>query len=182
MTCRNRTFTALIVVSFAASYWGCGDSSSPSAPTPVAAVPTPTPCAQSVVFQGSGEMPAGTLLNFPVTVSAPARLDVQADWTFTTNPVGLFMIQGACSLEQFNARSCNFLLRIEPGAKPLKGSAMTPAGSFTVFVANFGTRSDSGTLQVVQSVGACAPATSAWSAGSTSSSGNLQVGRVQMFR
>lgn len=180
MITRSRTLATLALVAIAASPWGCGGSSSPSTPTPVAAVPTPTPCAQSVLFQGTGEMPAGTLLNFPVSTSVAARLDVNGDWTFTTNPVGLYIIQGACSLDQFNARSCTFLLRLEPGAKPLKGSASVSAGSYTVLMANYGARSDSGALQIVQSIGSCAPATAA-SSGSPATSGNLQVQRVQAF-
>lgn len=179
---RNRTFASLALVAVAAFPWGCGgSSSSPSAPTTVAAVPTPTPCAQSVLFQGSGEMPAGTLLNFPVSTSVAARLDLNGDWTFSTNPVGLYIIQGACGLDQFNARACTFLLRLEPGAKPLKGSATVSPGNYTVLMANYGTRGDSGALQIVQSVGSCAPATAASLSGSSATSGNFQVQRVQAF-
>ena len=179
----NRALATLALAAVAASPWGCGgSSSSPSTPTPVAAVPTPTPCAQTILFQGSGEMPAGTLLTFPVTVSVSARLDVQGDWTFTTNPVGLYVVQGACGLDQFNARSCNFLLRVEPGAKPLKGSATVTTGSYTVLMANYGARGDSGALQIVQSTGACAPVASVSPSASSGAAEGLQLQRVQMFR
>lgn len=174
------TFAHLALALLCLPFGACGgSSSSPSAPTPVA-VATPQPCAQTVLFQGSGEVPSGTLLNMPVTATAAGRLDVTADWTLTTNPVGLYIAQGACSLDQFNARSCNFLLRVEPGPKPLKGSATVQTGNYTVFMANFGARGDSGTMQIVMSTGSCAAPTAA-SSEAPSSSVDFTVSRVKSF-
>ncbi len=183
MISRNRTFASLALVAIAASPWGCGgSSSSPSSPTTVAAVPTPTPCAQSALFQATGSMPAGTLMSQVTPVPAVGRLDITADWTFATNPVGLYVVQGACDLAAFNARSCNFLLRVEPGAKPLKGSAPVQVGTYLLMLANFGSREDSGAINVVLSTGSCPAATSASSSGSGASTNQPQVQRVQMFR
>lgn len=155
----NNTPAYLTLALLCAPFWACGGgSSSPSSPTPVA-VATPTPCAQTVQFQGSGDMPAGTLMSLPLTVPSSGRLDVTADWTLTSNSVGLYVAQGACSLAQFNARTCTFVIRLEPGAKPLKGSGSVTAGVvYGVLLSNFGTRDDSGTLQVVLSTGSCAAA------------------------
>ncbi len=166
---QNTTLAHLALALLCAPFWACsGGSSSPSSPTPVAVAPPPQPCAQSVLFQGSGEMPAGTLMTMPQTVATSGRLDVTADWTFTSNSVGLYVAQGACSLEQFNARSCTFIIRGEPGAKPLKGSGNVTAGVvYGVLLANFGTRDDSGALQIVLSTGSC-PAAAASSASDAS--------------
>jgi hypothetical protein len=177
---RSRTLVHVALAFLCMPFWACGgSSSSPSAPTPVVVAPTPQPCAQTIVFQGSGEMPSGTLLNFPVSPASAGRLDITADWTFATNPVGLYVIQGACSLEQFNARSCTFAARVEPGAKPIKASANVQTGNYTVLVANFGARDDSGALQIVLSTGSC-PAAAAPSAASGAPIG-LEVHRARRF-
>ena len=132
-----------------------------------------------MLFQGAGEIPAGLVQNLQLAADVPMRLDVTSDWTFSSNPVGLYIAQGECNLAQFNARSCNFLLRVEPGAKPLKGSAnVTPGVTLNVMLANFGTRDDSGTLQVVRSVGSCAAATSA----TPLSAIHLQAGKLLGMR
>lgn len=178
---RNQTVAALALLAIAAVPWGCGGSSSSTSPTPVAAVPTPTPCAQTALFQATGTMPAGTLMNQPTPVPAAGRLDITADWTLTTNPVGLYVVQGACDLAAFNARACNFLMRVEPGAKPLKGSAQVQVGTYLVMLANFGSREDSGAINVVLSTGSCPAATSASSA-SPASTSQHQVQRAQMFQ
>jgi hypothetical protein len=108
-------------------------------------------------------------------------MDVNLDWTLTSNAVGLYVVQGACSLEQFNARTCNFLLRTDPGPKPLKGSVQVQVGSYSVLLANYGTREDSGAIQIVLSTGSCAPVTSASSA-SLAPPTELQVIRAGTFR
>jgi hypothetical protein len=109
-------------------------------------------------------------------------MDLNLDWTLASNPIGLYVVQGACSLDQFNARSCNFLLRLDPGAKPLKGSLPVQVGNYTVLLANYGTREDSGALQVVLSTGNCPAATSASYARLDPSTNNLQVSRVVTLR
>lgn len=158
---RTRIASSLALPLLALPFWGCGgSSSSPSSPSPAAPVVS-QPCTQGVLFQGAGALPAGLVQTLPLAADIPFRLDVFSDWTFATNPVGLYIAQGECNLAQFNARSCNFLLRLEPGAKPQKGSAnVIPGVTLNVMVANFGARDDSGTLQIVRSVGSCAPVTS----------------------
>lgn len=176
---RNTTLAHLALALLCAPFWACsGGASSPSSPTPVA-VATPQPCAQTVLFQESGEIPASALGELPIVTTSAGRLDLTADWTFATNQIGLYVVQGACTLDQFNARACNFLLRLETGSKPLKGSVSVQAGRYTVLLANFGSRDDSGAVQIVLSTGAC-PAVAA----ASSPPGNTprQVQRLQPFR
>lgn len=132
-----------------------GSSSSPSAPT-VAAAPTPAPCVQTVLLQGSGSLPARTIDEERVSVSAAGRLDVVLDWTFAESPIGLYIVQGPCSLDTFNARTCNFLARSESGSKPRRVSAsnVTP-GTYSVLIANFATVDEALSLQVFQSSSTC---------------------------
>lgn len=166
---RSRTVTSIVLSFLAGPYWGCGGgSSSPSSPSAMTAA-TPQPCTQDVLFQGTGTIPAGLVQTLPLAADVPFRLDVTLDWTFSSNPVGLYVAQGECTLTQFNARSCNFLLRLEPGAKPQKGSAnVVPGVTLNVMLSNFGTRDDAGALQIVRSVGSCPPV--AASAGATAAS------------
>lgn len=174
----NRTLAPLALAIFAFPYWGCGGSSpSPSSPTPVA-VATPQPCAQSVLFQGSGEIRASTLGSMPITATTAGRLDLTVDWTFASNLIGMYVVQGACSLDQFNARACNFLLRVEGAAKPLKGSVNVQAGIYGVLLANFGSRDDSGAMQIVLSTGSCPAVAASPSAASQTA---LRIGALQPF-
>jgi hypothetical protein len=158
---KNRLAGMLFGALAAATHWACGGgSSSPTSPSAVAGAPASRPCSQSVLFQNSGAILANSVQT--LGIGAPlenARLDVTVDWTLASNRVGVYVVQGACDLAQFNARNCTFIVRAEPGAKPVKGSGnVTAATAYTLFVANFGDRDDSGAIQLVLSMGACAPA------------------------
>ncbi|PYQ44825.1 MAG: hypothetical protein DMF77_06215, partial [Acidobacteria bacterium] len=74
-----------------------------------------------------------------------------------------YAVQGACSLDQFNARSCNFLIRSEPSTiKPRKLSAPNVApGAYSLFLANFADQDESVATQVISSSASCAPLSSA---------------------
>jgi hypothetical protein len=102
-------------------------------------------------------------LNF--TTTAVGRLDVTADWTIASSPIGLFVVPAnSCStVEQLNARSCNFLLRSEPSTiKPRKVSVPNfAAGSYNLVIANFADVDESVAYQVVLSQGSCAALTAA---------------------
>jgi hypothetical protein len=97
-----------------------------------------------------------------VSVSTSGRLDVILDWTFADSPIGVYVAQGGCSLDQFNARTCNFLIRSEGGSKPRRVSASSvAAGTYTFMVANFGSRDESFSTQVILSSSSCPALTSA---------------------
>jgi hypothetical protein len=92
------------------------------------------------------------------------RLDMTLDWTFPASPMGLYLVPAStCSLAEFNARTCNFLVRSEPpGAKPRKASSTNlSAGNYRYLVANFGTNQESAALQLVLSKGTCPAVSSA---------------------
>lgn len=139
----------------------CSDSSSP---TPVSTPPPTTtpPCTQSVLFQGSGELPSLTLVPVPFTTTATARVDATIDWTFADSSIGVWLVSAnTCNIDQFNARSCNFLIRSESGGKPRKVSAANvAAGAYELLIGNFGSQDESGTAQVVQSSASCPALTS----------------------
>lgn len=80
------------------------------------------------MFQGSGSLPPLTIDEERFTTRATSRVDV-TDWTFPASVIGVYVVQGGCTLDQFNARSCNFLMRSDNGSKPRKVSALTSAAA-----------------------------------------------------
>ena len=86
------------------------------------------------------------------------RLDVTLDWTNASSLVGFYLVPAnTCTLDEFNARSCNFLIRSETTVKPRKIS--TPnfnAGNYRWIIGNFSEAQESVSLQIVLSKGACA--------------------------
>ena len=87
-------------------------------------------------------MPAQTLDAEPFSTTTTGRLDVTVDWTFASSAIWVYVVSaGSCNLAGFNARSCNFLLRSESGAKPRKVSVANFApGSYDLLLANFATQ------------------------------------------
>jgi hypothetical protein len=63
---------------------------------------------------------------------------------------------GGCSIDQFNAKTCTFLVRSEITTKPRKLSVPnTAAGNYELLVANFGTQDESISGQVILSGSTC---------------------------
>jgi hypothetical protein len=154
-----RTAASFVAVVALAGLSGCGGSSPTNDPAPV---PAPTPCAQKVLDSGSDSLPSKYVLYYDFSVPEAGRLDVTLDWTYASNNVGVYVVTaGTCStLEEFNARNCNFVLRSETTAKPRKVSvANVGAGNYRWLFANFGSTDDSISYQVVLSTGGCAPLT-----------------------
>ena len=135
---------------------GGGSSGPTSTPTPV---PTPTPCAQKVLDSGSGSLPSRTLAYYDFSVPETGRLDVTLDWTYSSNLIGVYVTPAnTCTLDEFNARGCTFVLRSETTVKPRKVSVTgVAAGNYRWLFANFGSTDDSVSYQVVLSTGSCAP-------------------------
>ena len=148
--------TALALLVLAA---GCGgDSDSPTV-TPVPS-PTPVPCSQaSVLGPLQGSIPSLFVVKESFATSSAGRVDVFVDWTFADSPIGVYVVLGNCDLDQFNARSCNFLLRSEPpGTKPRRVSVPNmAAGTYDLLIANFADVDESASTQVFLSTGSCAP-------------------------
>jgi hypothetical protein len=139
----------------------CGGGSSMTA-TPVP-TPSPTPpvagCSQTVLFQGAAGVAAGTAAgqDFVVPASADTRVDVATDWTYPSSLIGVYVISGGCSLDQFNARTCTFLMKSEPSAvKPrvISASNVTP-GTYTLVIVDYTSLDESIATQVTLSNASC---------------------------
>jgi hypothetical protein len=140
----------------------CGGGSSMTA-TPVP-TPSPTPvagCSQTLLFQGSAVIQSGFAVtqDFSVSSTTDTRLDVLVDWTSAASAIGVYVFQGACSVDQFIARTCSFVVRSEPpAAKPRRVSAPNVAvGNYTLVVANLGALDEAIAAQIVLSNTTCAP-------------------------
>jgi hypothetical protein len=119
-------------------------------------------CTTTNVYQESGGIPASTVVYDDFSVPDTGRLDVTLDWTVASSPIGFYLVAAntCTTIEEFNARSCNFLVRSEPSAtKPRKIS--TPnfsAGNYRWLVANYASEQESVSFQIVLQKGTgCAP-------------------------
>ena len=145
---------------------GCGgDGRPPGCPpgqvgVPPDCGPPPNPCTQSTIYSESGPIEKETLQYFDFSVPDTGRLDMTLDWTHASSPMGLYLVPvNTCTLNQFNSRTCNFLVRSEPSStKPKRVSAQNlAAGNYRWMVANFSDVKESVVLQIVLSKGECAP-------------------------
>jgi hypothetical protein len=143
---------SVLIVFFLAA---CGSS----LPTVVIPTPTPTPCNQANLAEGAGPVAAKTLAAHSFSTFTIGRVDVTVNWTFPASPIGVYLVQqGSCTIDQFNARTCSFLIQSEPpGPKPRILSAFdVPAGNYQVLAANYAPRDESLSLQVILSSSGCA--------------------------
>lgn len=143
--------------------WGCGGSSTPSAPTPVAApAPAPTPQPPQVLLERSFSLPSGFIGSFRgVSVTSSGVLTVTVDWTFATNDLDAFLVRGLCTEEMYDAGTCDFIAFTDsPTAKPEMLAVNLTPGTYTPMVANFGPDDESGSVQVVFTGGATASSAS----------------------
>jgi hypothetical protein len=135
---------------------GGGGSSTPTAAT----APTPTPCTQTTVVQDGGPIDPSSAVYDDFSVPDSGRLDMTLDWTFPESAMGLYLVpaNSCTTVDQFNARSCNFIVRSEPGgAKPRKVSAESlAAGNYRWLIANFADVAESVSFNFVLSKGSCA--------------------------
>jgi len=176
------TLTAGIAI--ASTLGACGGSSSPAAPV----APPPTtlpPCTQSVVASGTGTLEARTLRFDQFSVPDTGRLDITVDWTNASSPIGVYLTPAntCTTIDEFNARSCNFLVRSEPSTvKPRKIS--TPnfaAGNYRWLLGNFSDADESVSFQFVLSKGSCAALTGSELAGFSLGNGAPSIERLIRF-
>lgn len=138
--------------------------------TPPNCVAIPSPCTQSTVLNESGPLDPRTLVYDDFSVPDSGRLDVTMDWTFASSPVGFYLVPvNTCTLDEFNARRCTFLIRSEPSTvKPRKVSQPNfSAGNYRWIVANFADVEESATLLIVLSKGTGCPALASPSRGAS---------------
>jgi hypothetical protein len=173
-----RTVRICAIAAAVALLAACGGSS--KSPTDGGGSTPPTTlaaCTQAILHTGQGTLPASVLDMEPFNVASAGRLDVTVDWTAAASPIGVYVVAAdSCSLEGFNARSCNFLIRSEPSsAKPRKLSIQVAAGSYHLLLANFAEADESLSFQVVLSQGSCTPIASTPAAASTAAPRNVKA-------
>jgi predicted small lipoprotein YifL len=166
---RSRSYLAVAVV--AASLGACGSNGPGKCPDGTTGVPpncmsiqVALPCTQTTVESGAGPAKARTLYHFDFSVPDSGRLDITMDWTNPASPVGIYLVPAnTCTLAEFNARTCNFLVRSEPSSvKPRKISvANFNAGNYRWLLGTFGDTDESISYQFVLSKGSCAALTGA---------------------
>jgi uncharacterized protein YfaP (DUF2135 family) len=131
----------------------CGSDGPTTPPATVPPAPTTT-----VVAQGSGAVPFAELRSVQFTTAASGRLEVVVDWTFASNDVDMVLVKGTCTdAEIFDGRcDAKALATAESAtAKPERLSAAgTTAGTYTLYVANFGPGDESISYQVLLAAGA----------------------------
>jgi hypothetical protein len=167
MNAVRRTVVLAAGLAFALTLNACHEkkddcTTNPSGPTCIKSSPPPPACTQSVVESGSDSWDPSTLGYYDFSVPESGRLDLTVDWTTPSNRIGVFLVPvNTCTLDEFNARSCNFLVRSEPSTvKPRKIS--TPnfaAGNYRWLIGNFSDNNESISWQFVLSKGSCAALT-----------------------
>jgi hypothetical protein len=146
------------------AFGACGDDG-PMERCPAGTVGTPPnceappePCSQSALLQDSGPIPGLTIAVNDFSVAEDGRLDITLDWTNAASQIGFYLVPAStCNLDEFNERSCDFLIQAEPpNPKPTRRSVELNAGNYRWMIGNFEEEQESVSIQIVQSVGDCA--------------------------
>jgi hypothetical protein len=134
---------------------GCGkckstDPSCSSSPSPT---PPPPPVQVTrVVASGSGSIQSKFVAPVVFTTTASGTVGIEVNWTFATNDVDIFLTRGndPCTVDTLNARSCGIIATEESTSmKPERLSVPNlAAGTYTLYIANFGDRDESVAYQV----------------------------------
>ena len=108
------------------------------------------------------------------TTSTSGTLEITVDWAFPTSLMGVYLVKGECTLDQFNLRACDFLVRSEPSlVKPRKLTAGgLAAGTYNLLVANFSEDDEYASVEVVLATGSC---TSSGSFSASNAKGQAKV-------
>ena len=168
MNAVRRTVVLAAGLAFALTLNACHEkkddcTTNPSGPTCIKSSPPPPACTQSVVAQGSDSWGPSEIGFNDFSVPDGGRLDITVDWTNAPSHIGVYVVPvNTCTtLDEFNARSCNFLVRSEPSTvKPRKISTPSfAAGNYRWLIANFSDNNESISFQFVLSKGSCAALT-----------------------
>ena len=162
---RKRSCSYLAASALAASLSACGDGPTQTCPPGTTGSPPNCqpivrvePCTQTVVSTDAGSAKSRTLYRGDFSVPDSGRLDITVDYTNASSLVGVYLVPAnTCTLEEFNARTCNFLVRSEPpGPKPRKISLPNfTAGNYRWLVGVFSEADESVSQQFVLSKGPC---------------------------
>ena len=152
---------------------GCGGSegggcaTNPAGPGCVASASPPPQLVTNIVSQGNGPLGADTVAPVVFATAATGSLSATVDWTFASNDVDIYLTRGShpCTLETFNNRTCGFIATAENVlTKPERFTvAGLAAGTYTLYVANFGDTDESVAYQVTLTSTSASSASSATS-------------------
>jgi len=126
----------------------CGGGSTPTA------TPTPTPPIippPSVASQESGlAVQMNYVYGVQFGVTGTGNIDATVDYTYADTLLAVWISKGSCTGEQFIADQCPFVATSFAGGKPRKVSATgQTTGTYSLIFANFGTKDESVSYQVV---------------------------------
>jgi hypothetical protein len=164
--CRHRAFAAAVLAAVGVS--GCGGGGVPGGPSSPVPTPPPPPVT-NVLSEGSSALGASTVAPVVFTTESAGTLEVIVDWTFAANDVDIFLARGSspCTLETFNDRTCGFVATEESMTmKPerLRTTSLA-AGTYSLYVANFGDVEESVSWQVLLTSGVGSAASAPVAAG-----------------
>ena len=180
-----------LVIAAALVLPSCGSDkpcSNPTAPgCGLSPTPTPPPATVTrVISSGSGSIPAHVIAPVVFTTTASGAIGIEVNWTFATNDVDIFLTRGSepCTLETFNNRTCGFLATEESTSmKPEKLTAPSmAAGSYTLYVVNFGDTDESVAYQVTLTSTSASSVSSATTATVRRSAAKGAVSRILELR
>lgn len=172
----RRHSALLALIACLALLQACGGESSPTAATPPA-TPTPTPPplpVSRVIAEGSmSGLEPFFLAAIPFVTSVTGTLQASVDWTFPNNDIDIYLVQGSCTIEQFNNNTCPFAaFSVSATAKPERVELPNaqPA-NYTLYVGNLGSSTEAFSFQVVLTSTEFASARSATAEGDVSAKG-----------
>ncbi len=156
---RRQSLAAVCVALLFAGLTACGGSSNPVTSTP----PTTTPAPVTKLIHDDS-FAVGTKVVVPDTfaTTSTGTLEVTVDWTFASNDVDIFVARGTepCTLQTFNNRTCGFVATEE--SLTMKPEKLTipnlAAGSYTLYVANYGSSNESVSCHIVLTTASAASA------------------------
>jgi hypothetical protein len=139
-----------------------------------------------VVSQGSGSLEANVFSPVVFTTTAAGTVAIEVNWTFASNDVDIYLARGAdpCSEETFNNRTCGFIATEESSSmKPEKLTVPgLAAGTYTLYVANFGDTDESVAYQVTLTSTSASSVSSATTATVQRGAAKGTLGRIPELR
>jgi hypothetical protein len=156
----------LVVATIALGLSGCGSDKigPPPPPTP----PPPPAQVTRVVSQDHDSLESETFGPVVFNTTASGTIGVEVNWTFATNDVDIYLARGnnPCTEETFNNDTCTFIATEESASmKPERLSVPNlAAGTYTLYIANFGDTDESVAWQVTLTSTSASSASSATTA------------------
>jgi hypothetical protein len=182
-------FACLTIALAALVLPSCGSDkpcSNPTAPgcTP-SPTPTPTPPVTRVVAEGNGSIESGDGGGVVFNTTASGTLGVEVNWTFATNDVDIFLARGndPCTEETFDDRSCVIAAEESSSMKPERLTVPNlAAGTYTLYVVNFGDTDESVAYQVTLTSASGSSASSATTSAVRRGAAKGRLNRIHALR